>query len=517
MALIIRDSFDPYALSFDLVYHWDVVYTNDNVFFNLVNGTNTRFNVGQAISWVHNFGSVVLGKRFGSNESTVFTVFAMHPDGLSGSSVEDCALRFWDGTTVQCTVVFTTSGDINVYRGDYTNGGTRTLLHTFAGTYSGLVWTHWQVKVILDGTNGEVHIRKNGNTVDDYAVTGLNTLMTANAYANYWDLSSNGGGNGIVRTIDDLVLYSGSGTGVWTDWIGDIRAEQLAPVSDTAQKDFTPNITTVLFGNDQPQNGQGTSHANAINYWLVTAAETGSLGPSGVVHVATTPGTGNHLVMGLYDSDGTGGTPGTLLAISSVMNFGSTGGPLAFTWSASPTLVRNHVYYWAALSDNNWNVNGANAGNVNQYVEGFTYAGASLPSTATPIGNGSTNFTAIQSTIIDLTNSGLVGELIYDKNSTYVVGNAVNDFDLYDISGMTTTPSGIFGVTMRMLMAKSDTDARQATATIKSGTTQVDGASKLLSSDYQLYDFEVDLDPDTGLPWTAVTLNNITFGPKVVA
>jgi len=516
MSLIIRESFDQYAQPQDLGYVWDFAYSADSVFVKLMSGTNTRFGVGQAYQWVSNFGDHdALYKRFGSNESVIFVVFAHFPAGLQGTGVDDFYIRLFDDTTVQCGIALASNGDIRVYQGN--PSGTKTLLHTFTAAYSGLVWTQWQIKFILDGTNGEIRIRKDGSVDDDFVVTGLNLLTSANVYANA--ISIGAASSGISRTIDDLVIYSGDGAGApWNDWVGDIRAQQLPPIADTAQKDFVPDTTSLMMGDKSTQSGGGNIVADTINYYQVTAPATGTLNASGTVIFYTPPGAGQHVNIALYDSDGDAGAPGTLLASGNITtNEGTIGSylPYNFTFDTTVQVEVRRPYYWAVQGDHSFEIARDSGTQYPLYKEVRTYADG-LPATATPSTNGTLAPVCIHMEVEDIQNYSAVAELIYDFDGSAIQGEAAGDFDLYQPQPMTVTPSAILGLSVRMVMKKTESEAREATVTIKSDSTEVDGRTIVLGSDYQLVDFSQDVDPATGEAWTPAAVNNLTFGPKVV-
>jgi hypothetical protein len=94
------------------------------------------------------------------------------------------------------------------------------------------------VKVVINNTTGSITVRKDGATSDTWSATGVNTRGgTASNYANKVGVVS-GSGSAVSSYFNDLLFYSGSGAAPNT-WIGDVRALQLLPNADTAQRDFS--------------------------------------------------------------------------------------------------------------------------------------------------------------------------------------------------------------------------------------------------------------------------------------
>jgi hypothetical protein len=506
MSLIIRDSFDFAKAVGDLGQNfWDIADTTQTFL-----DTSTRFGVGQCLGMPlgTSSGQVALSKAFATNESTVFVGGAfIYPTGFSGS-LEVQGLRFYDGSTVQCSIIFTTGGDIKVYRGDR-----GTLLGTYAGAWSANAWTHMQFKVVIDGTAGEFHIRKNGNTVDDYTLTGVNNRSTANNYANKWDTYKVNSSPPSNIKIDDLAIWSGSGSGNWSDWMGDFRAVQIMPNADTTDKHFTPNAATIVVGN--PVTGGSRTFNADVQETVGSINSTFACTVSKATLNFNSAATG-HVNVAIFDALGGAGAPGSVITngtATAVTNPAS--GLVDFVFATPPTLAANTLYWVMVIPDASIVLKNTGGANVTQYSESRTYAsGFHSPMAAT---GGVWPLTYSTLTTSPSGNFAYVQEPQEDGSLTFLTDHTPGDFDLYANGGLPTTPLSIFGVSVRAFMCKSDAGARTGTIRLKSNTTSVDGATAALSTTFQNLVMYQDTDPDTSATWTATAVGNLKFGPKVVA
>ena len=505
MSLIIRDGFDFYAAIADAGQnYWDAVDSSQASL-----STNTRFGVGQALNFGTGSGSgqINLQKAFGSNESTAFVVFTfIYPVAFSGTS-EFESIRFYDNSTVQCSITFKSNGDINFYRGDRS-----TLLGTWSAGYSANSFTQVQIKVVFSGSVGSFEVRKNGNTSDDYSLSSVNNITTANAYANKIDFIKNLASPTANLIVDDLAIFGGSGSGTWTTWIGDIRAVQIMPNADTATKHFTPNAATLVLG-------------------LVTATSTRSFSANTQYslqkYVSTLPGTVSkvtlsfnaavtgHVNVAIFDSTGAGGGPGSVIANGTAT---AVTNPVInnndFSFATPPTLATNTTYWFMAIADAAF-VLKSDGTSAPQYTESRTYgSGFDSPMSLSSV-TGATSSVAL--TVTPSGNFAYVQELHEDGTVSYVADATVGDKDLYTSAGLSATPASILGLSLRGFVAKSDAGARSAAMTMTSGATVQDGSTFVLSTTLQNLVMVQDVDPATSAAWTATGVNNLNFGQKVAA
>jgi hypothetical protein len=225
MAHIVRDSFDFYGAIAEASGLWDSTGT-------AALSANTRFGAGQSFSLPTTLNQVGPSKIFSGNSSTVFLTFALGYYNALSASLNSQEFRFYDGATVQCSIVFSQDGTVNFYRGD-ASVLVAGPFACFSGSAAGS-WTHLQFKIVFSGTVGEFHMRRNGNSADDASATGLNNIITANAYANKIDTKCLQSASNVVY-LDDLWVYDSSiVAGDPSDFIGDVRAIQIMPTSDSS-------------------------------------------------------------------------------------------------------------------------------------------------------------------------------------------------------------------------------------------------------------------------------------------
>lgn len=255
MAWIFGDGFDFYSTIADAGTFWD---SDSGASLT----STTRFSVGSAIQIPNQSftGVVVLGKSSPTNDVTHHICFARKNNNvLSGTTLGDC-FQLLDGINAQCTVAFRSDGAIIVMSGGY-NG---TVIATFTGAFADAVWVQYEFEITINNTTGAVHVRKNGNTVDDFVATGINTRGgSTNAYANHLTIGQNSPQNNNA-IWDDFLWFSATGAAPNT-WVGDVRCVQLMPTADTAQKQFTPNSGTSNFSRvNEAQEDGDTSYVSDV-------------------------------------------------------------------------------------------------------------------------------------------------------------------------------------------------------------------------------------------------------------
>jgi hypothetical protein len=492
MAWMFSESFDFYAnTNADvLAGGWDAISGIN------VTGTLTRFSQGNALSGI----GLTATKNNLTNESTFFFNISVYPNfnGFTGTNSQGLFFSFRDGSSSQVTVQFAADGNVYVRTG----GTAGTIVGTWNGPWTALAWYHWQIKVVIHNTAGEVHIRKNGSASDDFSVTGVNTRggTTANQVNSFSITTSN-----FNFVMDDILMFGSSGAAP-NDWVGDVRAIQLMPTGNTAQKDFSAISTTSHLGSTAATNTKNANTQYALS-WVPT--ENGTLTSIAVQLNAAITG---HLKMALYASDA-GPNPTTLLATSDeVANPGV--GTVTFNFSSPPTIVGGSRYWYAFLADASF-VLKTNLGTDTQWSTSRTYAsGFTDPFTLTTSGNVSTpdiTFTFLRA------NYDLVRESVEDQDTTYVFSSTAGAVDLYDLADLAVTPAAIVGLVTRQCMRKTDAGARSGTTRIKSGATSADGATLNLSTSYLYLNTVYATDPNTGAAWTAAAVNAVQVGPKVVS
>lgn len=220
MAWSFGDGFDLYTAVTDAATgYWDT--TGGAGLFTFTAG---RFAGSQAI----NSGSAVvyLTKSSATNDAVHhFCVAFRQTAAISGTTL-GMYLRLDDGVTAQCTVVFRSDGAILLASGA-ANG---TVLATYSGAFPvANTWYQFEIEVVVNNTTGNFKVRKNGNSVDDFAASSLDTQNSANAYANKLTVGMQGAINN--HAVDDLFWRSDAAS---VAWMGDIRCFTRMPASDAS-------------------------------------------------------------------------------------------------------------------------------------------------------------------------------------------------------------------------------------------------------------------------------------------
>lgn len=226
MATRLRDGFDFYSAVTEAVGVWTSIG-------NCTISATTRFGVGQslglpAVGFV--IGQASIQAQLGANCTVVFVNFALRKTAALGTTGARHTIRLIDSGTTQCSFVLDNNGDILFYR-----GSAATLLGTYSGAFSGSgIWSHFQIKIIFgDGVAGSFEVRKDGSSSNTYSLTGIDNVLSANTYANAIDgiLAAN---NPDAHFFDDFWVFDNTVVaGEPSDWLGDTRAVQIMPNSDS--------------------------------------------------------------------------------------------------------------------------------------------------------------------------------------------------------------------------------------------------------------------------------------------
>jgi hypothetical protein len=506
MAWIVGDSFDYYSSTGDTARS---VWDSSNTAGAAMQLSAPRFTPGQSLGFGNN--ATFLTKNFGSNESTVWVNFAYYRPGALTVNSPEVWHSFFDGGTAQCTLAFFGNGNIVLLRGG--SGGT--VIATYTAGFNQDVWTHFQCQIVFNGTTGSLTIRKNGSPTNNFSATGLNTISTANAYANSYANGFGSSGSVTWPQVDDLFLFSSSGAAPNT-WVGDVRAICLMPVADTAQKNFAPQPTnTLTFGPGSIFASPTTLNANTMYVTGIVAPNRG--GPVTKLTATSSGAATGHVQMAVYANDGPAGQPGTLLGTSAVVTNPPASGTVDFTFATPVNLSPARKYYFAFLLDVNWAVQVASGITGSAYLVARTY-GSGFPNPANAggaLGVNPGNSPYAVATVVG--NCTCVSELLANGDTDYVTSTNPTDEDLYLVDSLPVTPAAIIGVVSKVYVKKSDAGARTGQLRVKSGATEVAGVDTAVSTTYT-YLARVDTtDPNTGAAWTQAGVNALTVGQRVTS
>lgn len=504
---IVGDSFDYYGSTADLAHSVWSAWGGGGAFGSSgapLGGTPSRFNLGQ---YYQAAGGDMLTKNFGSNEPTIHLAVAVYMPGTLGGSTVGGFIRLQDGATNQCCICFDGGGTITLRQGDRTGAA----LATFPNAFLATTWTHFQFRVVIDPATGTFTVRKNGQPVDTFAATGLNTRGSPNSYANAVVLGY-AGGLANNHLFDDFLCYSGGGAAPNT-WVGDVRAICLPPVGDTAQKQFAVTAAPSLtFGSSIALASQVMTPG-----WIYCALPLSPprSGPVTSIETRANATFTGHVTLGIYANDGPNGAPGTLVATANEVT-NPPAAPILWTFATAPVLSSLRQYYVALIadgafvySDDNSNSSPAVWNGARPYASGFPNPAGGL-GTGTILGQ-----LFVRVTVGGSANTAGVSEPLANGDTDYVYDATVGDEDLYQVDSLPVTPIAIVGVVTKLYCKKSDSGTRQAQIRLASGATEVGGVDTAISSTYGYLSRVDTTDPNTGAAWTAAAVNACKIGQKV--
>ena len=220
MALIFGDGFDHYATGTgDILKKWT---SSVSMASGISAGTGRRGGAS-----LHVFGAVRYLTRAFSSSATWIVGVAVQ---LAVAPSSDASLLKWyDGTTEQMRLVFTSTGAISVKRGTTTLGTSSSGVIT-AGGYAYIGW-----RVTIDNAAGASEVRVNGVTV--LTMSSVDTQASANASANTLYMGCIEGG---APTVDFCDVYVCDGNGsVNNDFLGDCRIDTLYANGAGTNSDFS--------------------------------------------------------------------------------------------------------------------------------------------------------------------------------------------------------------------------------------------------------------------------------------
>ena len=500
------DSFDLYAVPADAINgYWDSSGSIGGL--NLVAG---RFTGSRALQ-PNALAAANLIKASSVNDAVHHLVCSAETTSTLTGATLGVTMTLFDGATPQCSVVFRSDGAILLTSGL----GTGTVLATYTGALTAqTTWYGFEFEIVINATTGSFAVRKNGNSVNDFTATGLNTQNSANAYANKMQVGGGAGNANFV--IDDLFWRSGAATG---SWLGDIRCLTRMPASDQSVAFSRVPTTNSLIQNNPSATVGALTGANTIRACPVVAPMNGAL--TSLVCQLNAGVTG-HVKMALYDATALNGNAGNLLASSAEL-LNPSAGLNTFTVTGGPIVLRGTTYWIAVWTDvnitfiGNGSINlgiAVNSGNsVNlTYTTSFPSSfGAPTTSSVSGLGCGGMNIAA--------TNSGCVADPQQDGLTTYVYDSNPGDQDFYGIAAAaTSTPFSTVATITRAYMQKSDAGSRTAAVSLKSGATTVASPTLTLSASGFQWASRLDLvDPNTSAVWTAAAVAALQVGPTVVA
>ncbi len=142
------------------------------------------------------------------------------------------------------------------------------------------------------------------------------------------------------------------------------------------------------------------------------------------------------------------------------------------------------------------------------------YLGDSRIDTVRPIGAGSYSEFSRQGSSSNWDN---VDDTTIDNDSTYNYSNTVGQRDTVDCGNLPAITGSIFGVQVNMAARKDDAGGRTLRSLTRVSSTDYEGTSQNVGTDYRVYRQVIEQNPNTTAAWTESEINTAEFGYKVQA
>lgn len=345
----------------------------------------------------------------------------------------------------------------------------------------------------LQNLYGVVGFPGNGTNPASLNVTGTGPFGTGalgfsgNTYGCFFatpvmsELATKGGHIRFKANSGDSTATTGSAGIVFCDSANNFLACAVAYIG-------TNGIATV-YAYDVTGTSMGSQTVSGVqNAWYLLEAEC-TVGTSGSVEIWF-----NGASVGTFS----GNTKGSYGSTVGYVGWGIYAPPSSNNWLFQDFVV------WDTTGSSPYNANPSNyAGNAGLKIVTL-FPSSDEQAEWTP-SSGSSNY-------------ALVGVEAYAGDSGYVYTNTVTDQDLYGIG--TVSLSTVVMAQTKMVARMDDAGPQQISASIKSGTTIYQGATRTLTANYEVYIDQYSNDPDTGSTWSASkfsTANSLYIGVKEIA
>jgi hypothetical protein len=494
MAWSFGDGFDLYAAVGDAANgYWDTASG--------ATLTTGRFSGSQALQFTTATGPPLYVKSSATNDAVHHLAMAFQQTAAISGTTLGCYLELFDGATGQCSIVFRSDGAIVLTSG----GPGGTALATYTGAFPvASTWYHFEIEVTINNTTGSFKVRKNGNSVDDFSASSLDTQNSANAYANKLQLSMNAPVS--AHRFDDLFWRSDASS---VAWLGDLRCHTRMPASDAAIA-FSRTPTGVLTQTVTPGSPTNGGTTGAAYYTAFTATYDGTV--TSVTVLWAVMGSTTTLKCAIF-ADSVGGLPGAVLA-SATSSLTPIIGNNVFTFSGV-SIVKGVRYWVGTVRDGNgtWTMSSTN----NAAGASGTLSLAAFPQANPVVSNPNLAVHMSWTYTATPANWQAVSESQQDALTSYVYSSTPGQEDFYGVSSIASTPATVIATTVRAYAQKSDAGSRTIAAQVKSGSTTVASTTTTLTTSGWTWVWRTDtVDPATGVAWTPTAVNNAQIGPKVI-
>lgn len=168
------------------------------------------------------------------NSNTIFAGFVFSAPGMTATASGHSIVEFLESGTLHVSLHLNSDYSLSIRRGT-------TVLWTGEPGFALGAYRHFQMKVVISDTVGEVEVRVDGSTTPLVALSGVDTRNGATGVINQVGLRvSNQSGGDQTRLFDDFVVWDSTGSTNNT-WIGDVRVDSYMPTADGDTTTMTPS------------------------------------------------------------------------------------------------------------------------------------------------------------------------------------------------------------------------------------------------------------------------------------
>lgn len=461
-------------------------------------GSGTALQVGSS----GGASNIVLIKTLPANYARVVGGLHIRPDDLAKHK----GMQFRDGASDQFWLgIEAATGRIQTRRGGPSSAIIATSTESIGvGAIACLEWD-----ITFHNTTGIIKVWING-VLTSLNLTAQDTCATANNYYNgfgFADLAASGISS---NTVDHLYLWNFLAAG---------GAETPALTNPTIESQFGSGDDTVAW----------TKNAGVLGTVSRTTTTTNAPAAGSLVLRPFTPpanctinsvsflpqatlSTAKYKAV-IYSNSA--GAPNALLS-SGTEIVGTTAGTFATGNLVTPQALIGGTQYWIGFINDSSVVLGLTDTLLVGYRATNTYA-SGAPATAPAMTSGQAswmlygNLTGLAANWPQVDENPPLGDKSYNSSAT------VSQEDLFSFPALASTPTTIYTVAVKANVARTDAGARTINLRTKSGATTGNGSTPGISPpvSYGWVSSHFDLNPDTGLAWTAAGVNGAKHGIQI--
>lgn len=414
--------------------------------------------------------------------------------------------RLSDTGTTQISIGITGSGNIQVLRGAF--AGTSLGISAESVAANSVHCIEWDITI--HNTTGIVKVWLDG-VLTSLNLTGQNTRASANNSYNQFILPARGlNGSTSTNVYDHLYgwCYTASGGTETPALTNPIVETQVATGDNAIAFLFGAGVFGQAYQTSSATNAPG---ANQLALRKFTATVAGTVSSIDILPAATSATAKFKPVM-YADS---AGAAGALLSTGAEVVGCTSGTKLNLPLTTPQAIVAGTQYWIGYITDTSIVLSLADGNNLGYKAANTYTSGAPGPAPAMTSAQSSWliygRTTGVATNWDEVSKNPALGDLSYVQSSN------VGDEDLFNFPSLSSTPSNIYTVAIKVNCARSDAGARTIKARIKSGATTGDGSAASLTppTTYGWVGSYFRTDPSTGVTWTPTGVNNCKPGYKI--